>query len=232
MVNSVGGYQIDMSVFVMAMLMAWDAEIVYMHQILDVHAMVKTRRKAFSGASRFKNCQLSITERTSLQRIITFCEKERVHQKETMNDLNNLFAYSAGEIPDIVPEEHELTDSDEEAEFQSIKDHRVFNPISREWGPYPTRKTFLAQKEKARQANEAASRDKNNEEGSESKRSTPKGTYTHTTVCACICICICIFVYVYVYFCMYMYMYMCMCMCSIYTLKCIISSHCPVMKHT
>ena len=179
-----------MSMFVMTMLMAWDAEIVYIHQILDVHSVVKTRRNAFSGASLFRHSVLSVTERTSLQRIITYCEKERVRQKEAFKDSNNLFTYSASEIPDLAPEEHELTDSDEEAEFQSIKDNRVWNPISREWGPYPTRKTFLAQKEKARLANLAAAeeqgegstadeKDRQRDEGKSfsSRRSTPKGMY-------------------------------------------------------
>ena len=182
-INSVGGYQVDISLFVLTMLMVWDAEITYMQQILNVHSILKTRRHAFSGASRFKNCSLSVAERTALQRIVTYYEKERVKEKETWNDINNLHTYSEKDIPNLVPEEHELTDSDEEAEFQAIKDKRVWNPISREWGPYPTRKTFLAQKEKARLDKLAEEdNDRGNEKDNEgktnrSKQSTPKGIY-------------------------------------------------------
>ena len=54
------------------------------------NSVLKTRRLAFSGPSKFKNSKLSISEKQALNRIISYYEK-KVDLKREDEYMNNLF---------------------------------------------------------------------------------------------------------------------------------------------
>ena len=110
-----GSKQIDISYAVLALLCVWDAEYSYMSQIIDKNNLLKTRRLAFSGASKYDTDPLNIAEKQALHKIITYFERRHVAEEEK-NKMSALFSSEN----DIGREEveDEFTDSDEEIEYQ------------------------------------------------------------------------------------------------------------------
>ena len=83
----------------------------------------RTRRVAFSGVSKFKDCRLSVPERLALTRIVALCEKD-----QRLKSQDTLVRPAPSEI-----EEHEypLTDSEDEREYLAAASEKTYNPITK-----------------------------------------------------------------------------------------------------